>query len=141
MRSRSTISRHAKIDPVRISVMGYSLGSGVATYTAANRPVHRVVLLTPFDSVAAIAKRQFPWLPVDWLLKHRFDSVSRAPMIDKPMLCVAADRDNVIPMPHTKALFDAWRGPKEWLLLENTDHLALDAAALWPTITRFLAAQ
>jgi hypothetical protein len=126
------------LDARRISVMGYSLGSGVATYLASARPVYRTVLLTPFDSVAALAKRQFPWLPVDWLLRHRFDSLSRAPLIETPLLCAAAERDQVIPMDHTKRLFEAWKGDKQWLLLENTDHVAINAPALWPAVARFL---
>jgi uncharacterized protein len=127
------------IDTARIHVLGYSLGSGVATHIAAKRPISKVVLLTPFDSIAALAKRQFGWLPVDWILQHRFDSLSRAPMLAQPLLAAVAENDQVIPTAHSRRLFDAWKGDKTWLVLKNTDHNALDAPALWPAIQAFLA--
>ena len=47
-----------------VEVVGRSLGSGVAVYVASLRPVARLVLVTPFDSVEDVAKRQFPYIPV-----------------------------------------------------------------------------
>jgi hypothetical protein len=51
----------------------------VAVALAAGRPLRGIVLVTPFDSLAAVAKRHYPYLPVDWMLKHRFDSIALAP--------------------------------------------------------------
>jgi uncharacterized protein len=108
--------------PEHIVAMGRSLGSGVATYVAANRPVRRVVLITPFDSIVAVAGRHYPIFPVRLLLKHRFASDRLAPRIRAPVLIVAAEADDVIPSAHARQLFDAWAGPKEIHVLPRAGH-------------------
>src|SRR5882672_2262267 len=86
------------IDPARIVAIGRSLGSGVAVYLATTRPLAGVVVVTPYDSLTAVAQRHYPYAPVSLLLKHKFDSIGRAPGISVPVLMLAAQRDNVIPI-------------------------------------------
>ena len=62
------------IEPHRVVAMGRSLGTGVATYLASQRPIAAVILVSPYDSLVSIAQRAYPFLPVRLLLKHRFDS-------------------------------------------------------------------
>ncbi len=62
-------------------VLGRSLGSGVGVYLAAERPVSKLVLVTPFDSLVNVASSHFRWLPVRWLMRERYDSASRAPAV------------------------------------------------------------
>lgn len=123
----------------RIYVFGRSLGSGVAVQLAAQRPVAGVILVAPFDSLVEVGKRLYPFLPVDWMLKHRFDSAALAPKMKTPLLCIVASHDEVIPAEHAKRLYDAWGGPKQWIGLEGAGHNSTDNAAnYWPSITRFL---
>ena len=123
----------------RIYVFGRSLGSGVAVQLAAQRPVAGVILVAPFDSLAEVGKRLYPFLPVDWMLKHRFDSAALAPKMKTPLLCIVASHDEIIPAEHAKRLYDAWGGPKQWIGLEGAGHNSTDNAAnYWPSITRFL---
>lgn len=86
-------------------VMGRSLGSAVAIRLASQRPASRLVLITPFDSLQAFATRQFPYLPIKWLLKDRFESTTYAARIRVPTLLVAAEQDEVIPLSSTEALY------------------------------------
>ncbi|MEN8214763.1 MAG: alpha/beta hydrolase, partial [Pseudomonadota bacterium] len=65
-----------------ISVIGRSLGSGVATWLASSRKVERLVLITPFDSAQEIAQKAYPYFPMSLLLKEKHDSWSRAQQID-----------------------------------------------------------
>jgi pimeloyl-ACP methyl ester carboxylesterase len=123
----------------RIHVFGRSLGSGVAVQLAAQRPVASVILVAPFDSLVEVGKRLYPFLPVDWMLKHRFDSVALAPKMKLPLLCIVASHDEIVPAEHAKRLYDAWGGPKQWIGLEGAGHNSTDNAAnYWPSITRFL---
>ena len=123
----------------KIYVFGRSLGSGVAVQLAAQRPVAGVILVTPFDSLVDVARRHYPFLPVNWMLKHRFDSVSLAPKIGAPLLCVVAMDDEIIPVEHAKRLHDAWGGPKRWVALEGAGHNSTDNAAnYWTSIVAFL---
>jgi hypothetical protein len=124
----------------KIIAFGRSLGSGVAVRLAAERKVDAVILVTPFDSMVEVGKRHYPFLPVSLLLKHRFDSISRAPKMTAPLLCVAAMRDNIIPAEHAKLLFDAWAGPKRWLPLEEAGHNTVDRHPnYWRGINAFLS--
>ncbi len=127
------------VDPKRIHVFGRSLGSGVAVALAAERPVAGVVLATPYDSLAAVAKRHYRYLPVDLLLRHRFDSLARAPRLRQPLLCLVAERDEVIPPAHAERLSAAWGGAKQGLLLRGAGHNDTDGdPAFWPAIRKFL---
>jgi uncharacterized protein len=128
-----------KLGAQRIVVFGRSLGSGVAVQLAASRPVSGVILVTPFDSLTNVARYHYPYLPVRWMLRHRFDSVERAPWIDAPLLCLAAERDEIIPMVHAKRLFDAWKGTKRWVALRGAGHNSTDdAPEFWERIKDFL---
>jgi pimeloyl-ACP methyl ester carboxylesterase len=123
-----------------IYAFGRSLGSGVAVQLAAQRPIAGVILVAPFDSMVELGKRYYPFLPVSWMLKHRFDSVSLAPAIKSPLLCIVATADEIIPAEHSKRLYDAWGGEKRWVGLEGAGHNSTDNAAnYWPSILKFLS--
>jgi pimeloyl-ACP methyl ester carboxylesterase len=122
-----------------VYVFGRSLGSGVAVQLAAQRAVAGLVLVTPFDSLVEVGKRHYPFLPVSWMLKHRFDSAALAPKLSVPLLCLAATRDDIIPPVHAKRLYDAWGGPKRWVALDGAGHNSTDNAAnYWTSIIAFL---
>ncbi len=109
-----------------ISVVGRSLGSGVATYLAANRPVERVALITPYDSVLSLAKSKYYLFPVGLLLKDQYDSVSRAKYIKSKVLVIAAEHDQIIPMSHTQRLISAFRdGQTQVKIIKNSSHNSL----------------
>lgn len=128
-----------ELKPAQLFAFGRSLGSGAAVHLAAARPLAGIILVTPFDSLAAVAKRHYPFVPVDALLRHRFDSDRLAPRLTTPLLCLVAERDEVIPPEHAKRLFDAWAGPKQWVLLPGAAHNTTDEApAFWRGIAGFL---
>jgi len=123
----------------KIYVLGRSLGSGIAVRLAAERRVDAVILVTPFDSMVAVGKRHYPFLPVSLLLRHRFDSATLAPKISAPLLCLVAKRDSIIPPEHAKLLYDAWAGPKRWVALEEAGHNTVDSHPnYWRSINAFL---
>lgn len=128
------------VDKGRIYAFGRSLGSGVAVALAAERQLTGLILATPYDSLAAVAKRYYWYVPVDWLLKHRFDSIAHAPRLKTPLLCLIAARDEVIPPEHGERLYAAWGGVKKKVVLEDAGHNTTDAHPMfWPPIREFLA--
>jgi pimeloyl-ACP methyl ester carboxylesterase len=130
----------AKLGAGKPFVFGRSLGSGVAVQLAAERPVAGLILVAPFDSLTSVARHYYPYLPVRWMLRHPFDSLRRAPDIGAPLLCLVAERDEVIPVIHSKRLYEAWKGPKRWVELVGAGHNSTDdAAAFWQAIREFLA--
>lgn len=123
----------------KIVLFGRSLGTGVAVQLAAAHEVAGLVLVAPYDSLTGVARHHYPYLPVRWMLKHPFDSLTRAPSIAAPLLCLVAGGDEVVPVVHSRRLFDAWRGPKRWVTLEGAGHNSTDdAPAFWPAIREFL---
>ncbi len=122
-----------------IHAFGRSLGSGAAVFLSSNRKLSSVILVTPFDSLVEVAKHHYPFLPVNLLLRHRFDSLERAPKIAAPLLCIAAERDEVIPVARARRLFDAWGGPKRWIEIAGAGHNSTDGAPVfWQSIQAFL---
>lgn len=87
-----------------ITAYGRSLGSGVAVYLAANRALLKLILLTPYDSVADVAQGIYPIFPTRYLIKDRFDSASRAGDIKVPVLIASAENDREIGLQHTLTL-------------------------------------
>ena len=134
------LAKRDGIDTKRIVVFGRSLGSGVAVQLAASRPVRAAVLVSPFDSLRSLARKQYPFVPVSLLLKHPFDSVVRAPDIHTPLLVIAGERDGLIPPEYSKRLHDAWAGPKRWTLVPEANHNDIHTRPeYWPAIREFLA--
>ena len=95
-----------QVDASRIALVGRSLGSGVAVQVAKERPVHSVVLITPYDSILAIAKRRFRVMPIEYMLRHRFESIKYAPALKAPTYVLRAAEDDVVPHSHTDQLVE-----------------------------------
>lgn len=107
----------------QISLIGRSLGSGIAVQVAAQREVDQLVLVTPFDSLAEVAAGHFPWVPVKLLLEDRYESARYAAQIEAPVRIVIAGRDQVIPPVHAQRLADAFgAGRVEVHTLPDADH-------------------
>ncbi|RSZ59883.1 alpha/beta hydrolase fold domain-containing protein [Massilia atriviolacea] len=98
------LAERGHVDPQRVAVVGRSLGSGVAVQVALERPVHSLVLITPYDSILAIAKRKFRAVPVEYVLRHRFESVKYASALTAPTYVLRAAFDDIVPHSHTDLL-------------------------------------
>jgi pimeloyl-ACP methyl ester carboxylesterase len=129
------------VDARRIVLFGRSLGSAVAAFVAAERRVAGVILVSPFDSMTELGRYHYPWLPVGLLLRHRFDSRSRAPKITAPMIAIVAGQDRIIPNIRSKRLFDSWGGPRHWVDVPDADHNDISAfPSFWGAVSGFLDA-
>ncbi len=128
--------------PGSIAVVGRSLGSGVASYLASQRPVARLALVTPFDSLAGVASAHYPWLPVRWLYRERYDSAQHLSGYGGPILIVRAGRDEVIPAANTDRLIGALVQPPHLVDLVEADHNSLNEfPAYGKALTAFVSAQ
>ena len=111
-------SRHSDI-----TVVGRSLGSGVAVRLAATQRINKLVLVTPFDSILNLAKAKFPLIPISLILEERYESNKYAAHVKAPTVIMAADHDQVIPLENTKALFSLFPPGRASLnILPNTNH-------------------
>jgi uncharacterized protein len=119
-----------------VTVIGRSLGTGVAMRLASQRPVARLVLVTPYDSLQALAQGQFPWFPVRWLLKDRFDSGRHVAQVRAPTLLLMAEHDEVIPAASTEQLFA--RFPKGAATLQVVPGASHNTIGAHPSYLRWL---
>jgi len=134
------VAAQADVDRARIVAFGRSLGTGIAVKLATKRPLAGVVLVSPYDSLVAIGKTHYPWLPVGLLLRHRFDVAAEAPALRVPLLAIVGDRDAIIPHARSRALYDAWGGPKRWEVMQAADHDGVaESNRFWEFVGGFLA--
>jgi len=123
----------------RIVVMGRSLGSGVAAYVAANRPVAGVILVTPYDSLLAVGQEGHPYAPVRLLMKHPFDTTADAAKVTAPTLFLVAGDDTLIKPARAERLAAVWPGPKTYEVIPHATHNnIIDNPQYWKAVREFL---
>lgn len=132
---------HVRRRHERIAVMGRSLGSAVAVHLATERDVERLVLVTPFDSLAQVGQSHFRFLPVSLLMLDRYDAASLADRVTAPALLVIAAEDEIIPRARSDALAAAFPpGQAQVVVAEHVAHNSLDLSpAYLRSVSAFLA--
>ncbi len=121
----------------QVIVVGRSLGSGVAVRLATQRPVERLVLVTPYDSLQDLAAAQFRFFPVRWLLTDKFESGRYAPLISAPTMIIAAENDEVIPRASTDLLHARFsQGVARFVVLPGTGHNTISNSPLYLDMLR-----
>lgn len=122
---------------------GESLGTGVTVELARRQPPAAVILQAPFDSLVQVGRHHFPFLPVQLILRDRFDSASKIGEVEAPLLVLHGVEDKIVPYERGEALFAAARGPKKWFSVPKTGHNDLRAVLgdrFYEEITEFLEA-
>jgi fermentation-respiration switch protein FrsA (DUF1100 family) len=107
--------RVKRVDPKRIVIYGWSLGSAVAVTLASGVDEAAVILEGAPASIVAIGAQQYPMFPVRWIIKNPFESILRVGAVGSPMLFLHSPEDIVIPIAEGRRLFDAAAAPKEFV--------------------------
>jgi fermentation-respiration switch protein FrsA (DUF1100 family) len=110
------------VAPERTILFGESLGTGIAVRMAGERPVALLILESPYTSIAAVAQWHYPLLPARFLIKDRFDALSRIGAVKAPLLVLQGARDEVVPPRLGQALFAAAAEPKEIWVAPQGNH-------------------
>lgn len=119
----------------QITLVGRSLGSGLATRLATLRPVERLVLVTPYDSLLRVAQRAYPYLPVRWLLRDTYEAWRDAPQVTAPTQLILAGHDEVIPPAHGEQLARHFRpGISRVSTLAEAGHNDISAFAAYAAL-------
>lgn len=93
-----------RVKPRQTIGVGFSIGSGIAATLANRRNLDGLILVTPFDSLKAVAESAFPWLPVGRFFVHEIDAADALSTSKVPIAILAAERDTIIPPARTEAL-------------------------------------
>ncbi|MFO0798968.1 MAG: alpha/beta hydrolase [Gemmataceae bacterium] len=107
------LTTDGKISPLRVVLLGESIGTGVAVEAATRHDHRALVLMCPFTTLPAAAKHHYPWLPTHTLMRSRFDSLSRIHSCTRPLLVGHSTDDRVVPFWQGETLYNAANEPKE----------------------------
>jgi fermentation-respiration switch protein FrsA (DUF1100 family) len=110
------------VDRSRIVYYGESLGAAVAIGLAVEEAPAALILRSPFASLAAMARVHYPVLPARWLLRDRYPSIDRIPAVRSPLLVIAGDADQIVPIEQSSAIHEAATGRKRLVIVEHADH-------------------
>jgi fermentation-respiration switch protein FrsA (DUF1100 family) len=115
--------RSRGVPPERIVAFGESLGGAVAIELARRRALGAVIVEDTFTSLADMGAKFYPWLPVRWILRIRYDSLAKVGALNVPFLVIHSRDDELVPFEHGERLFQTARGPKK-LLATSGSHNA-----------------
>ncbi len=89
-------------------LVGESLGCGVAAAVAKQTsiPIAGIILITPWDTLASVAKSLFPFLPVKLVLTDKYDSIENLKTFQNKISVVGAERDEILPIRHAMNLYN-----------------------------------
>jgi hypothetical protein len=93
-----------RLKPARIIGIGFSIGTGVAAQLSAKRKLDGLILVTPFDSLKAVAESMYPWLPIGPFFSHEIDAATPIKDSKVRVAVIAAARDEIVPTERTNAL-------------------------------------
>ena len=112
----------SKYNPPHITLLGRSLGAGVACYMGSKYDVSSIILLTPYDSILNIARDKYWFLPIKLILKHPFRSDIYAKKINAPILVMIANRDRVISNKRSLALLSFMKNQPVLVQFKHAHH-------------------
>lgn len=106
-------------------LLGESLGCGVAAAVArqTTAPIAGIILITPWDTLALVAKSLFPYLPVAMLLTDKYDSIDNLKKFQRNIAVVGAEQDEILPIRHAHNLFaNLPEGKKRMWVIQGAGH-------------------
>jgi uncharacterized protein len=142
--SRETLRVAAEAYPGPIYLLGESLGCGVVAGVArdASLEIAGILLITPWNTLLAVAKDHYPHLPVGWFMKDRYDNAENLKSFPGRIAVVGAERDEVVPVRHARELFALLPKDKKMWLIPGAGHndwpLRMETST-WREIMDFLA--
>ena len=122
----------------QIILYGESLGTGVAVEMAKKNDFNSIILESPFTSIENSAKIYYPYLPVKYLLKDRYDTISKIKMVESPIMIMHGEKDDVVPFSMGKELFEKANSPKQSYFTPDDDHMMEFNSSLLQKIKDFI---
>ena len=119
--ARAALLSRPGVDPSSLILLGESLGGAVALALALDDAPRGLILQSAFTSVRDMARVHYPFIPRA-LVPDAYPSLSRIARLRAPLLVLHGERDEVVPLAHGRALFDAAPGPKRMEILPGLGH-------------------
>lgn len=106
----------------KITLLGESLGTGVASQMAKEFEVKKLILITPYSSIADVAQFRYWYLPVFLLIKDNFNSVESLEKYKGKTLFMISEKDNIIPPQFAEKLYSTLSSEKEKMVIIGANH-------------------
>lgn len=122
----SYLTQTLNMDVGNIIVFGHSLGGAIAIDLATQHPeMAGLIVEGSFTSMLDMSHRtkNFGFLPIDWILTQRFDSLQKTKRLTMPVLYVHGTDDDIVPPDMSERLYAATPSPKELLLVPGAGHM------------------
>jgi fermentation-respiration switch protein FrsA (DUF1100 family) len=133
------LTKTQKISSENVLIYGASLGGSVAVDLASRKPHRALILVKTFTSLPDVGQAVCPYLPIHWLMRNRFDSLSKLERCKQPIFIAHGDADRLVPFCHGERLYQSARAPKHFLRLPGADHNDRLPAELFVELKKFLA--
>jgi fermentation-respiration switch protein FrsA (DUF1100 family) len=111
------------VDEKNLILYGESLGTGVASHLAQNKNYAGVILETPFTSMIDAAKNFYPYIPVNLLLKDKFQNYKKVKNINSPILIMHGEVDQIVPFSMGKKIYELANNPKYSYFTKYDNHM------------------
>ena len=116
------LTKERGVSPERLVLFGHSLGAAIAIELASTAPCGRLIVQSSFTNIKEMSSRVIPLLPIQFMLRHRYDNLAKVPTLTVPKLHIHGQRDEVIPYDHGRRLFEAAAEPKEFFDVPEAGH-------------------
>jgi len=107
---------------IPIYLMGESLGTGVATWVAGQTDISGLILISAYTSITRVAQHHYPWAPVKYLLKHKFQADIWATQTRTPALLFHGTNDDTIPIHFARQQVLNFKGEKKLVEIPGCGH-------------------
>jgi fermentation-respiration switch protein FrsA (DUF1100 family) len=132
------LTRTMKVPSESVLIFGASLGGGVAVDLASRQPHRALILVKTFTSIPDAAQGVYPWLPVRWLVRNRFDNYEKIAKCRRPIFIAHGTADRLVPLAHGERLFEAASQPKRFVAMAGLDHNDGLSAEFFSALRSFL---
>jgi uncharacterized protein len=116
------LTQTKNVPPEQLLIYGGSLGGGVAIDLASRRPHHALIVAKSFTSLPDVGQRIYPWLPVRWVMRNRFNNLTKIGKCHQPVFITHGTADDLVPFVLSQRLYEAANEPKRFCILEGLNH-------------------
>jgi fermentation-respiration switch protein FrsA (DUF1100 family) len=107
----------------KITLYGRSLGTGIASYTAAKNNPKQLILETPYYSILDVAQLRFPFFPIKRLLKYELPTHAFLQSVKCPITMIHGTNDMIVPFSSAEKLAEAApTKTSEFIVIEDGSH-------------------